>query len=59
MQKNCLNCVHKDVCIERSMALFMLFIQTGRYNEVSSAKENLVVREYCENWKEGKKHEAQ
>lgn len=58
MQKNCLTCVHKDVCIERSMALFMLFIQTGRCNEVSSTKENLVVRENCENWKEGKKHEA-
>lgn len=52
MEKNCLTCIHKDVCIKRSTTIFALFIQTGRYDEVKDAQANLDVSSDCENWKE-------
>ena len=52
MEKSCLTCIHKDVCIKRSTTIFMLFIQTGRYDEVKDAQANLDVSSACENWKE-------
>ena len=52
MEKSCLNCTHKDVCIKRSTTIFTLFIQTGRYDEVKGAQENLDVSSNCQNWKE-------
>lgn len=51
MVKTCLNCIHKDVCIKRSTQIFMLFIQTGRYDEVPRAQANLDCSFGCTNWK--------
>lgn len=34
MERKCQNCRHVDVCLKRSLAIFNMFIVTGRYNEV-------------------------
>lgn len=49
-KRSCLTCRHKDVCIKRSMTLFALFIQTGRYAEAEKGKETLGVSADCENY---------
>ena len=49
-EKSCLTCEHRDVCLQRGLALFMLFIQTGRYDEVEQAKENLDVSAQCDHY---------
>ena len=51
MDRSCLCCAHKDVCVKRSMAVFTLFIQTGRYDEVKEAQKNLNIGVDCENWR--------
>lgn len=51
-QKSCLTCSHKAVCLKRSMAIFMLYIQTGRYDEVKDAQEHFDVSSDCQNWEE-------
>lgn len=38
MERKCQNCRHVDVCLKRSLAIFNMFIVTGRYNEVENAK---------------------
>lgn len=50
--ENCLNCTHRDVCLMRSMAIFQMFIVTGRYDEVRTAQETLNIRPTCANWRE-------
>lgn len=50
MEKSCLACLHKAVCLKRSLALFELFIVTGRYGEVEDAKANLDVSVDCKNF---------
>ena len=53
--KSCLTCEHRDVCLQRGLALFMLFIQTGRYEEVESAKESLDISAQCDHYKAEKR----
>ena len=43
MERMCQNCRHVDVCLKRSLAIFNMFIVTGRYGEVESAKKTLDV----------------
>lgn len=50
MEKSCLNCLHKDVCLQRSLVLFELFVTSGRYNEVEDAKVKLDVSGDCVNF---------
>lgn len=50
MEKSCLNCTHKAVCLKRSLTLFELFIITGRYGEVEDAKASLDVSADCQNF---------
>lgn len=52
MKKSCTNCIHKDVCIKRSTAIFAFYIAPGRYEAVEDAQANLDVSSDCENWKE-------
>lgn len=47
MKRSCMFCQHKDVCIQRSTALFMLYIQTGRYDEVEDGRKHLDVSAEC------------
>ena len=47
MKRSCTFCQHKDVCIQRSTALFMLYIQTGRYDEVEDGRKHLDVSAEC------------
>ena len=47
MKRSCMFCQHKDVCIQRSAALFMLYIQTGRYDEVEDGRKHLDVSAEC------------
>lgn len=53
-ERSCLSCPHKEVCIKRSMVVFSLFIQTGRYDEVKDAQKNLDIGADCENWSENR-----
>ena len=43
MERKCQNCRCVDVCLKRSLAIFNMFIVTGRYNEVENAKKSLDV----------------
>lgn len=54
-EKSCLTCEHRDVCLQRGLALFMLFIQTERYEETESAKAGLDISAQCNHYKPGKK----
>lgn len=48
---NCLNCAHKDVCLRRSAEIFLLYIVTGRYDEVEDARKNYsLFANDCEAW---------
>ena len=53
---SCLRCVHEDVCIKRSMAVFTLFIQMGRYDEAKEAQKDLDIGVNCENWEGAEWH---
>ena len=53
--KSCLTCEHRDVCLQRGLALFMLFIQTERYEEAESAKAGLDISSQCDHYKAEKK----
>lgn len=48
--RSCITCTHKTVCIKRSVTIYNLYIQTGRYNDVPKALENLNIGRDCENW---------
>lgn len=50
MGRMCQNCRHVDVCLKRSLAIFNMFIVTGRYGEVESAKKTLDVSAGCEHY---------
>ena len=50
MERKCQNCRHVDVCLKRSLAIFNMFIVTGRYNEVENAKKSLDVSVGCEHY---------
>ena len=52
MEKNCCNCSVKDTCLKRTLAIFMLYIQTGRMAELTpEVKEKFCITEECKNWK--------
>lgn len=51
-KKSCLTCQHRDVCLQRGLTIFTLFIQTGRYDEVEDAQKNLDVSGDCEHYEE-------
>ena len=58
VKKSCLTCRHKDVCLQRGLAIFMLYIETGRHEEVEKAKDNLDISGQCSNY-DAAKAEAQ
>ena len=58
-EKSCLNCLHKSVCLIRGMALFQLYIQTGRYDEAASARDRLNICTDCASWEEVCHEQAQ
>lgn len=53
--KSCLTCEHRDVCLQRGLALFLLFIQTGRYEEAEYAKAGMDISAQCDHYKHEKK----
>lgn len=55
MNKSCLNCVYKHVCLKRQLTVFLLYTQTGRYEEAKDATENVDVSGDCENYEEATK----
>lgn len=55
--KSCLNCVHREVCLQRGLAIFMLFIQTGRYEEAEYAKADLDISGECNHYELEKEDE--
>lgn len=53
MERNCKNCAVKSTCLKRSMGIYVLFIQTGRINELTeSVKDNFCCASDCENWRQ-------
>lgn len=52
MKHSCKNCDSKHTCPNRSMALFLLFVQTGRADELTNeVMENFSFCTDCESWK--------
>ncbi len=49
-EKSCLTCGHRDVCLQRGLAIFMLFIQTGRYEEAEDAGAYLDISGQCNHY---------
>ena len=47
MERKCQNCRHVDVCLKRSLAIFNMFIVTGRYKslDVSAGCEHYDAKE--------------
>ena len=55
MERSCVNCAAKSTCLKRSMSIFVLYIQTGRSNELTAEiKENFNRAGDCANWKQNK-----
>ena len=50
LNKSCLTCEHREVCLQRGLAIFMLFIQTGRYDDVEYAKAALDISWQCNHY---------
>jgi len=49
--KNCQICGRKATCLKRSATIFVLYIQTGRMNELTeSVRENLDCSADCSHW---------
>ena len=52
MERSCVNCAAKSTCLKHSMSIFVLYIQTGRSNELTAEiKENFNRAGDCTNWK--------
>ena len=49
-EKCCQTCAHQHVCLKRGLAIFMLFIQTGRYDEAQTARDTLNIGATCTDW---------
>lgn len=49
--KNCKVCGRKSTCLKRSASIFVLYIKTGRMNELTeSVRENLDCCAGCSPW---------
>lgn len=46
-EETCQNCVHCGGCLTRSAIIFMLFVATGRDQELRDVQDVFSVREYC------------
>ena len=56
MERSCVNCGVKSTCLKRSMGIFLLYIQTGRINELTeNVRENFNFASDCDHWKQLKK----
>lgn len=57
-ERSCVNCAAKSTCLKRSMSMFVLYIQTGRSNELTAEiKENFNRAGDCANWKQNKEED--
>lgn len=55
MERSCVNCAVKSTCLKRSMSIFVLYIQTGRSDELTvEIKENFNCAGDCANWTQNK-----
>ena len=55
MEQSCVNCAVKSTCLKRSMSIFVLYIQTGRSDELTAEiKENFNCAGDCANWAQNK-----
>jgi len=55
MKRNCVNCSVKSTCLKRSLGIFLLYIQTGRTNELTkNVRENFNCADDCEHWTQSK-----
>lgn len=52
MEHSCTSCGVKSTCLKRSLGIFLLYIRTGRIDELTpEARENFCVAAPCEHWK--------
>lgn len=55
MERNCVTCGVKSTCLKRSMGIFLLYIRTGRINELTeTVRENFNCASECDHWKQVK-----
>lgn len=53
-EETCQNCALREGCIRRDLAIFQLFIATGRDDEVPEPQEKVNIRPGCPDWKGGR-----
>ena len=52
MERCCVSCGVKSTCLKHSMGIFLLYIQTGRINELTEdVRENINCTSDCDHWK--------
>lgn len=55
MKRSCVNCGVKNTCLKRSLGIFLLYIQTGRSNELTeNVRENFSCAYDCDHWSQSK-----
>lgn len=55
MERSCVTCGAKSTCLKRSMGIFLLYIRTGRINELTeTVRENFNCASECDHWKQVK-----
>lgn len=58
MERSCVNCGVKSTCLKRSLGIFLLYIQTGRSNELTeNVRENFCCAADCDHWTQIKEGE--
>ena len=55
MERSCVTCGIKSTCLKRSMSIFLLYIRTGRINELTeTVRENFNCASECDHWQQVK-----
>ena len=53
MERSCVTCGVKSTCLKRSMGIFLLYIRTGRINELTeTVRENFNCDSECDHWQQ-------
>lgn len=56
MERSCVNCGVKSTCLKRSLSIFLLYIQTGRINELTEdVREKFSCAADCDHWQQRQK----
>ena len=53
----CKNCAHREGCLIKGGLVYMLYIQTGRSDELPADPDDINVRPFCNLWTADEKKE--